>query len=86
MNQYSGGEMAISLWRNNKNREIYVVEYDDVECATNGSEGNRMVVYYKTADKKYVRTYDEFLEKFTRLSKVQFCPLKKGERGIENAS
>lgn len=85
MKRYNDKNTNISLWRNNKTRDIYVVEDCDILNATNTDNGTRMVLYYKcdAPEQKYVREHAEFNEKFTYMD-GGWCSLKK--RFVEDAS
>jgi len=57
----------IEIWRHNKTGNLYIVEDTNAIDATNASDGERMVVYYKTTNQRFVRKYEEFINKFTRI-------------------
>jgi hypothetical protein len=61
---------ATTLWRNNKNQNIYKVLHYATDC-TNSRDGNRMVVYSPIDGESaaiFVRDAAEFLLKFTQVN------------------
>jgi len=57
-----------SLWRNNKNKNLYKVLHYATDC-TNSRDGNKVIVYNPVAGSSgsvFVRDEAEFLLKFSR--------------------
>jgi len=70
---------VIELWRNAKTNDIYVVEDMNVTNATNAADGERMVLYYRYSDRKFVRNHAEFVRKFYRLGSGCVYPREETE-------
>jgi len=56
------------VWMNNKNESVYILLNDNVPNATNAQDGQRMCLYCERHNQKlYVRSFEEFEEKFTEI-------------------
>ncbi len=56
-----------NIYRNDKNKKLYVVLYADATNATNAQDGQRMAVYVDREGRVFCREYSEFVAKFTKL-------------------
>jgi len=63
------GEKLVSdnIYRNDKNKKLYVVLYTEATNATNAQDGQRMAVYMDRTGRVFCREYSEFVVKFTKL-------------------
>ena len=59
--------MDTCVYRNDKNKKLYVLLYAEAINVTNAQDGQRMAVYVNSDGHVFCREYSEFVAKFTKL-------------------